>query len=108
MTVGLFPQKANDGSRQKPAGIEFTFSDERIKTRSVDLADVDGLSQKLPLASRIAHELKQGPQTYAQLAESLGAKVDSVIKATNRSPVFTKVPSADGVSRIALVERRSA
>lgn len=108
VTVGLFPQKQNDGDRQKPTGLEFNFGAERIGVRSVNLADVDGLAEKLPLSVRMAHVLKSGPLTYAQLADTLTAKVDSVIKAAKRNDTFQKVLSQDGVTRIALVERRIA
>ncbi len=107
VTVGLFPQKQNDGDRQRPVGLEFTFGAERVGVRSVNLADVEGLADRLPLAVRIAHELKHGPLTFAQLAEELGAKVDSVVKAVQRGKGFTKVSGADGVARIALVDRRA-
>ena len=42
------------------------------------------------------------------IAEQLDAKLDSVIKASNRGKAFTRIDSADGVTRIALVERRIA
>lgn len=110
VTVGLFPQKQNDGDRQRAVGLEFTFA-ERIAVRSINLADVDGLAERLPLASRISHALTHGPLTFAQIAEALDAKVDSVIKAVNRGEgkTFTKMTNArDGIHRIALVERRIA
>ena len=92
----------------KPVGLEFTFS-EQISVRSVDLANVDGLADRLPLPFRMTHLLSQGPLTYAEIAEELGAKVDSVIKATTRGnglKTFTKVSGTDGITRIALVERQ--
>lgn len=107
VSVGLFPQKQNDGDRQKPVGLQFTFGD-RICVESVNLADVDGLSDKLPLAMRISHALQAGPLTFAAIAERLDAKVDSVIKAVNRNTKFTKVVGSDGVTKISLVERRAA
>lgn len=106
VTVGLFPQKQNDGSRQRPAGLEFTFSDMRIAVHQVDLAGVDGLADKLPLRTRIRHFLHDGPRTYAQIAEALGAKVDTVIKAIGRNEAFAKVSGEDKITRIALVEKQ--
>jgi hypothetical protein len=109
VTIGLFPQKQNDGERQGSVGLEFTFGP-TISVRSVDLADVDGLADKLPLARRIAHVLQHGPLTLVQIAERLDAKVDSVTKAVNRAErTFTRLTNMpDGVHRIALVERRIA
>ncbi len=109
VTVGLFPQKQNDGDRQKPVGLEFLFgADSRIRVRKVDLAQVEGLSERMPLPSRIAALVKGRPLTFAEIAEELDAKVDSVIKAVKRHDMFTKVSSPDGVHRISLVERRTA
>jgi hypothetical protein len=107
-TVGLFPQKQNDGSRRPPVGLEFTFATNgRIDVRNVDLATVEGLAEKLPIASRIRTLLQSGPpRSYAEIAEELGEKPDSVIKAVRRNDVFVRVPSADGIHRIALVSSR--
>lgn len=108
VTVGLFPAKQNDGDRQKPVGLEFTFGP-RIGVRAVDLADVEGLAERLPLAARITHALAGGPLTYAAIAEVTGAKVDTVIKTISRGKGFIKlVNQPDGVHRIALAERRAS
>lgn len=108
-TVGLFPQKQNDGERRRPVGLEFVFAAEGpIQVRNVDLARVEGLAEKMPLATRITALLRNGPLSFAEIANELGAKVDSVIKAANRSQGFAKVSSPDGVQRLALVERRCA
>jgi hypothetical protein len=108
VTVGLFPQKQNDGERVKPVGLEFTFG-ERIEVRPVNLADVEGLSERLPLAARISHSLQSGPLSFAQLAEQLDAKTDSVVKAVTRAGAkYTRVTGTDGITRIALAERRVA
>jgi len=109
VTVGLFPQKQNDGARQRPVGLEFTFTAERITVRNVDLATVEGLAERLPLAARMAETLRHGPLTFVEIAALLEAKVDSVIKAGTRDrKVFTKVLGPDGIQRLALVERRIA
>jgi hypothetical protein len=108
VTVGLFPQKQNDGSRRRPIGLEFTFGAENgIAVRNVDLSTVEGLAEKMPLPARIKALLQGGPRTYVEIASELGAKVDTVVKAVNRSEAFTKVSCPNGVHRIALVERRT-
>ena len=89
-------------------GLEFSFSPDQIAVRNVDPATVDGLSQSLPLGLRMMQLLKGGPMTIAAIAEQLDAKGDTVKKAVQRSPSLTKVLSADGITRIALVERRIA
>jgi hypothetical protein len=108
VSIGLLPEKQNDGDRLQPVGLEFEFTPARIHVRSTNLADVDGLSDRLPLSVRIAHALKRGPMTAAALADELNAKLDSVIKAVNRNKTFTRINSADGIAKIALVERRVA
>jgi hypothetical protein len=108
VTVGLFPQKQNDGARSRPVGLQFGFDADQITVLPVDLAGVDGLSERIPLPTRIIHLIKRGPLTYAQIAEELDAKLDSVIKAVNRGKAFTKVSGQDGVLRIALLERQHA
>lgn len=108
VTVGCFPAKQNDGARVRPVGLEFTFTTDRITVTSANLAEVEGLAEKLPLAARIAHLVQQGPRSFAQIAEELGAKTDSVIKAVTRNRSFTRINGADGITRIALVERRAS
>lgn len=107
VVVGLYPAKQNDGARQVPVGFEVTFAGTQWPVRRVDLADVEGLSSKLSLQHRMRHALKSKPKSYAELADELGAKVNSVEKAAKRSNAFTKVSSGDGVYRLALVSTRS-
>lgn len=111
VTVGCFPAKQNDGPRLKPTGLEFVFR-ETIAVRPVDLATVDGLAERLPMATRIAAALRTGPLTIAHLADELGAKPDTVEKALKRGQgtTFTRIEgTAPGsVFHWALLDRRSA
>jgi hypothetical protein len=110
ITIGLFNRKANTGPLRAAVGFELSFDADRTCIRRVDLADVQDFAAKLPLWQRMAHTLRRGPMTMAALAEDLDAKVATVERAVDRSKgrLFARVPSADGVTRIALVERRSA
>jgi hypothetical protein len=64
---------------------------------------VDELAAELPLWQRIQGVVKHGPQSATFLAETLGAKLDSVEKAIQRkNGLFTRTPAG----LIALVERR--
>jgi len=103
----LQPQ-GEHGPLRAAVGFCIAFDETRTTITRVDPRDVEELAVSLPLWQRVASELRAGPQTYAQLAESLGdAKVDSIVKATKRKGnVFTKVAGNDGVHRLALVERR--
>lgn len=110
VTVGLFPQKQNDGARHRPAGLQFTFTEDQIRVASVDLADVDGLAERLPVSARIGHVLKAGPQTVAIIAEELGAKPDTIEKTLKRheGKAFLRLTGPDGVYRWGLLDRRNA
>ena len=104
VTVGLFVQKQNSGDRQRPVGLEFDFTQAAIAVKPVNLAGVDGLSSRLPLAARIAHLLQAKPLTYAEIAEQLDAKVNTISQAVLRSDAFVKV--SDKPARIALVSQQ--
>ncbi len=108
VTVMLVPQKQNDGERQQPVALEFTFAADRIDVHAVDPAAVDGLSDSLPLHARIEGLLRSGAQTIAFISEELGAKPDSVTKALKRSQAFTKVLGQDGIQRFGLAVRRAS
>lgn len=108
ITVGLYCRKSNTGPRPAAIGFEFTFSEFGTRVRRVDLAASDDLAPRLPLWQRMRHTLRAGPKTMATIAEELDAKVGSVEKVVDRSKgrMFVRAPGTDGVTRIALVERR--
>jgi hypothetical protein len=109
VSVGLIPEKQNDGARVPAAGLEFSFTRDRIHVRPIDLAAVEGLSDKLPLHVRMVHALKRGPLPIVLLANELDAKPDSVEKAARRgAQLFNRVQGQDGITRLALVEHRVA
>jgi hypothetical protein len=58
VSVGLIPEKQNDGARVPSVGLEFALTPDRITVQNVDLAAVDGLAERLPLSVRIARALK--------------------------------------------------
>lgn len=109
LAVGLFNRKANL-TRQHPAiGFQFDFEAGRTTVTRVDVASVDELAKQLPLWQRIKTAVRYGPRTLASLAEELDTSVDTLDRTIRRKKnVFTRVPDADGVTKIALVERRSA
>jgi hypothetical protein len=108
ITVGLYNRKANLGPLRPAVGFCIEFSEERTLFRRTDIASNDELAAKLPLWQRMQAELRRGPRTLASLAEDLGANVDSLDRTVRRhAGHFLRVPSAsDGVTRIALVDRR--
>jgi hypothetical protein len=108
-TIGLFHRKANLGPRHPALAFTVTYGDDRTRIERVDIGTIDELVESLPLWQRVEKLLRAGPQTLAALAEALDAPVDSIDKAVRRrSAMFARVSHfADGISRIALVERRS-
>jgi hypothetical protein len=105
-TVGLFHRKCNAGPLLPARGLRFTFNNGRITIQPTDLAESDDFAGKLPLWQRAKAVLGKGPLTIPELANELDAKLDTVIKATNRlDRLFTKRKDDDGIQRIYLVEK---
>jgi hypothetical protein len=108
LTIGLFNRKSNLSALRPAVGFAVTFEATRIVFARVDVADHIELAEALPIWQRLKSALTRGPQTLAWLAEDLGANVDTIDRTVRRkTELFTRVPSDDGVTRIALVHRRS-
>lgn len=111
LTVGLFNRKSNLTRLHASLAFEFLFDDTRTDVRRVDLAEIHELAVQLPVWQRVANVLKAGPRTIAELAQELAVKPDTVKKAVSLErgkSMFTSYKSADGETRISLVERRLA
>jgi hypothetical protein len=109
ITIGLFNRKANLSALRPAVGFEVTFDADRTVFARVNVADVQELVDSLPLWQRMKQAVSHEPKTLARLADELGATVDTLDRTVRRkSGLFTRVPSTDGVSRIALVESRVA
>jgi hypothetical protein len=113
-TVGLFNRKSNLSRLHPAVGFQFTFTDTQTLVERVNLADVEDLAGRLPLWQRIAALLKADgghPWSLSDIAEELDAKVDTVKKAVSPrrgKSMFVLLPASDGVSRVALADRRTA
>jgi hypothetical protein len=64
----------------------FDFANARIGVRTVNLADVDGLAERLPLSARMAHALKRGPLSFAELQHSTSSRVVVSRRPSSQSP----------------------
>ena len=105
--IALHNRKANLSALRPSVGFEVDFSDDRTAFQRVDVADVSDLAAGLPIWMRVKHAISGRPMTIAALAEELGEKVVSIEKAIQRKKkVFTRVDGTDGVSQVALLERR--
>jgi hypothetical protein len=57
---------------------------ERVEIRPVDPADIEEVAAELPLADRLAHALRRGPRSPAELAEELDAKEETISRTARR------------------------
>jgi hypothetical protein len=109
VTVGLFNRKANLGPLRPALGFEVAFTNQRTTFRRVDVTTVDELATSLPLWQRMRQAVKHRPRTLAELAGELEANADSLERIARRhKQLFTRVSGTDGISRIALVEKRAS
>lgn len=108
--LACFHRKANLGRLQSPVGIRVDFDGDRIYFTAVDAGTIDEIADKLPLWQRIRSVVASGPLTLAAIASELGhANLESLDRTVRRNrTMFTKVSGSDGVTRIALVERRAS
>ncbi len=108
VNVALVNRKSNLSRLHPAIGFQFDFSDSRrVPVNRIDPSDVEELAAQLPLWQRIKSSVTQSPCTLAQLAEALGASVDTVDRTVRRHrDLFTRTSGRDGISRITLVERR--
>ena len=110
-TVGLYHRKANLSGCHPAIGYELDFSDGQTSIRRVNVADSAGLAEALPLWQRMKLAVAHQPMTVAAIANELGPKasVETIERYVRRyTKVFTRVSGNDGVTRIALVDRRAA
>ncbi len=109
LTVGLFNKKSNLGPIRRPVGLEITWGDDRIDVQRVDPANVGDLADKMPLWMRMKQAVKHGPQTLAALAVDLDSNAETLDRYVRRyNKTFTRVPGADGITRISLLAAERA
>jgi AAA domain len=109
LTLGLFNRKSNVGPIAPAVGYSVTFGPDRTTFVRTDLADTPDLAERLPTWQRMAHLLRGGSLTMAQVAVELEVPVDTIVKTTKRheGKVFVRVPGTDGVYRIGLLDTRN-
>ena len=110
VTIGAFPRKFNLGPYPPAVGISVQFEGDRVYFVRTDVAEIDELADSVPLWQRIRAVVKTGPQTLVAIAGELKhGNVESLDRIVRRHKnVFTKVTGDDGITRIALVERRAS
>jgi hypothetical protein len=108
--LAAFHRKSNLGRLRPPVGIRAQFDGGRVYFESADVTTMDEVAASLPLWQRIRGIVKAGPQTLATIASELKYdNVESIDRTVRKHKgLFTRVSGADGVARIALVERRAS
>jgi len=100
--VALFNRKANLGPLRPPLGFELRFEPGKTTIRRTDAADIGEFADKMTLAQRMAHLLKTGAMSVAEIAERLEVADSSIRSVMNRKPgIFIRL--ADG--RVALLAK---
>jgi hypothetical protein len=109
ISVGLYNKKANLGPLAPAVGFNIAFDHQRTRFVRVDVTSVEELAESLPLWMRVRASVTGQPQTLSALASELGANVESLDRTIRRKKeLFTRINGDDGVTRIALLERRTA
>lgn len=112
ITVGMFNRKTNLGPLRPALGFRVSFSHDQTVVYPTDPAKVDEFAAQVPVRQRMYGALKEAggkPRTIAELAELTGAPKDTIEKTAKRhQTTFTRVSGEDGITRIALVDRRAS
>ena len=71
LVVGIKQTKANNNRRMPDLGISLKFDDNRVTFHRTNLLDVEEMADTQPLRDRIAHLLRHGALSSAEIAEQL-------------------------------------
>ena len=100
MEWGLFHRKHNQGKLHAPLGLRGSFSEEQhsLTMRSIKVADVPELEEKLSLPARVAHALTHGSRSLQELQDELGVPLSdlSIVFSRNKGR-FLKVGDRYGL-----------
>jgi hypothetical protein len=106
MPVAFYPRKNNLGAMPPAQGLTLTFAGDGgpITVSRSDVTDSAELADRLPVRTRIKAALRHGAMTYAEIAEEIGAPLNTVIQTMGRDKAgtFQRVTGPDGVTRSGL------
>jgi hypothetical protein len=103
LTLRFFNRKSNLGARQAPLGFRVAFEGDTTTFARTEAADCPDLAGQLPVWQRMVRLLREGPLTREQIAEEIGADVNTVRREISRKKkVFVSLPE----DKVGLVERR--
>jgi hypothetical protein len=108
--LAAFQRKNNLGRSAPAVGIQMQFDGPRVYFERIDVTTIEEVSDALPLWQRIKAVVRSGPQTLATIASELKHDNAETLDRTVRrhKTTFTKVTGSDGITRIALLERRAS
>jgi hypothetical protein len=110
LQLAAFNRKCNLGRLRPPVGIRVEFDLDRVSFTTIDATTIDEVASSLPLWQRIKGIVAGGPQTLAIINHELQhgnvESIDRIVRKHNT--LFTKVSGSDGVTRVALRERRAS
>lgn len=108
LTIGVLPRKANLGPLGPAVGFEIAFAQNTTTIRRVDVTEVAGLAERLPLAQRLRGLLRSGARTRDQVAAELAptkSGAETLRRTINRAIEkghLIRFPGADGIELIGL------
>ncbi|MFN8629041.1 MAG: hypothetical protein U0838_01590 [Chloroflexota bacterium] len=106
--IALFNRKSNVGPLSPAVGFSIEFGAERTTFAREDVAGMGAdVAAQLSVRQRMVSLLRTGAMTMVEIAGELDVPVDTIVKTSKRGDgkVFVRVPGADGVFRIGLLER---
>lgn len=108
VVTGFYHRKSSLSKLKPSIGLSWRFEGESgpVTVERANLTDVAELADRQSTWERLRDLLRTGPLTQAEAAARLDIKADTLKKAVQRSSTFTRIMSADGIQRLALVERR--
>jgi hypothetical protein len=84
LTLGMFNRKANLGKLCAPIALNVSFTADRTSIRRTDIAASPDLAPNLSVRARMTYMLKRGAFTADEIAEEIGAEVETVTRTQRR------------------------
>jgi hypothetical protein len=109
LTLGLYNRKPNLGPVRPAVGFRVDFTETTTTFTRTNLADVEGLADKLTIFERVKHVLLKGARTITELATELDVKPDTTKKTIERwakKGHVVRLPQPGGAARFAMAEHR--
>ena len=108
-TVALINRKYSVTAAHAARAFRFEFEPHLTRIVKTDPALVESAVKNIPLSQRIRSVVISGPKTFAEIADALDEKENSIRKSVSRGTrTFKVVEGFNGAQRVALLELRAA